>query len=90
MIERPKVTMAKLLSIIETEFAQSLGRSATEYMPRIRFHARAGEPNWNAEIGGDIGISVFGPFLVSLDRVKAMYNLDDDDRDRLISGKRLS
>jgi hypothetical protein len=57
---------------------------------RTFVHARAGEPNWNAEIGGDIGISALSAFLVSLDRVKAVYNLDDDDRDRLISGKRLS
>jgi hypothetical protein len=85
--ERQTITMPKLLAVIQSEFAQSLGRSVAEYMPRIRLRARAGEPNWNAEIGGDIGISVLGPLLVSLDRVKAMYDLDDDDRERLISGK---
>ena len=47
-------------------------------------HARVGQPNWNAEIGGDVEISVFGPFLVALDRVKALYDLDDDDHERLI------
>ena len=55
-------------------------------MPSVRLHARAGEPNWNAEISGDIGISVLGPFLVALDRVKSQYDLDDDDdRERLIA-----
>lgn len=88
MTERQKVTTAKLLAAFEAEFAQSLGRSVAEYMPRVRLCARAGEPNWNAEIGGDIGISVLGAFLVTLDRAKAAYNLDVDARERLISGKR--
>jgi hypothetical protein len=84
MTERLKVTRANLLTSIETEFARLLGRSVVSYMPGVRLHARAGEPNWNAEIGADIGISVLGPFLVALDRVKADYDLDDDDRERLI------
>lgn len=87
MTERQIVTMAKLLAVIEAEFSDSLGRSATGYMPGIRLRARAGEPNWTAEIGGDIGISVYGAFLVSIDRAKATYDLDADDRERLISGK---
>ena len=86
MTERQKVTMAKLLAVIESEFTQSFGRRASEYMPRIRVRTRAGEPNWRAEIRGDVGISVLGPFLAMLDRVKAVYDLDDDARDRLISG----
>jgi hypothetical protein len=86
MTERPKVTRANLLTSIETEFARLLGRSVASYMLGVRLHARAGEPNWNAEIGGDIGISVLGSFLVALDHVKADYDLDDDDRERLISG----
>ena len=85
MTERQKVTTAKLLAIIESEFTQLFGRSVREYMPRVRLHARAGEPNWNAEISGDIGISVLGPFLVALDRVKSQYDLEDDDRERLIA-----
>jgi len=85
MTERQKVTTAKLLAIIESEFTQLFGRSVREYMPRVRLHARAGEPNWNAEISGDIGISVLGPFLVALDRVKSQYDLEDDDRERLVA-----
>jgi hypothetical protein len=42
------------LAAIETECARLLSRSVAEYMPGIRLHARAGEPNWNAKIGGDI------------------------------------
>ena len=54
-------------------------------MPRVRLHARAGEPNWNDEISGDIGISVLGPFLVALDRIKSEYDLEEDDHERLIA-----
>ena len=86
MTERQKVTLAKLLEAIELEFGNSLGRSAADYMPCVRIWPRAGEPNWTAEIGGNIGISIIGPFLVSLDRVKAAYSLDDDARERLLSG----
>jgi hypothetical protein len=85
MTKRQKVTTAKLLAIIESEFAQLFGRSVRHYMPRVRLQARAGEPNWNAEISGDVGISVLGPFLVALDRVKSRHDLDDDDRERLIA-----
>src|SRR6185312_15896462 len=87
MTERQKVTTAKLLAIIESEFSRLFGRSVRDYMPRVRLHARAGEPNWNAEISGDIGISVLGPFLVALDRVKSQYDLDDHGRERLIARK---
>lgn len=87
MTERQKVTKANLLAALETEFAKLLGRSVAGYMPSVRLNARAGEPNWNADIGGDIGISVLGAFLVALDHVKADYDLDDDDRERLIGGK---
>lgn len=87
MMNRQKVTIAKLLETIESEFTNSLGRSAGDYMSRVRIYARAGEPNWNAEIDGGVGISVLGPFLASLDRVKAVYNLGDDDREHLPSGR---
>jgi hypothetical protein len=83
MSERQQLTMTKLVGVIETEFSKSLGRSAAEYMPRIRIRARAGEPNWHAEIGGDTGLSVLGAFLESFDRVRAAYDLNEDERDRL-------
>ena len=88
MTDRQIVTMAKLLTVIEAEFSDSLGRSATGYMPGVRLRARPGEPNWAAEIGGEIGIFVYGAFLVSIGRVQAAYDLDADDRERLISGAR--
>lgn len=85
MSERQKLTMAKLIGIMETEFSKSLGRSAAEYMPRIRIRARAGEPNWHADIGGDTGLSVLGAFLESFDHVRAAYDLDAESRDHLTS-----
>lgn len=85
MSERQKLTMATLMEIMETEFSKSLGRSAAEYMPRIRIRARTGEPNWHADIGGDTGLSILGAFLESFDQVRAMYDLDADARDRLRS-----
>jgi hypothetical protein len=54
-------------------------------MPRVRIRARAGEPNWHAEIGGDTGLSILGAFLESFDRVRAVYDLDVEARDRLVS-----
>jgi hypothetical protein len=87
MTERQKVTRTDLLAALKAEFSKVLGRNVAGYMPSVRLNARAGEPNWNAEIGGDIGISVLGPFLVALDHVKDVYDLDDDDRERLISGR---
>jgi hypothetical protein len=84
MRERQKITRAKLVGIIEGEFTKSLGRSAAEYMPRIRIRARAGEPNWHAEIGGDTGLTILGAFLESLDRVRAVYDLDADARAELL------
>ena len=83
MSERQRLTMAKLMGVMEIEFSKSLGRSAAEYMPRIR--ARAGEPNWHADIGGDTGLSILGAFLESFDHVRTAYDLDADARDRLIS-----
>ena len=85
MSERQKLTMAKLVGVIETEFSKSLGHSAAQYMPRVRIRARAGEPNWHAEIGGDTGLSILGAFLESFDRVRAVYDLDVEARDRLVS-----
>jgi hypothetical protein len=85
MSERQKLTMAKLLGVIETEFSKSLGRSAAEYMPRVRIRPRAGEPNWHAEIGGDTDLSILGAFLESFDRVRAVYDLDAEAGDRLVS-----
>jgi hypothetical protein len=85
MSERQKLTMAKLVGVIETEFSKSLGRSAAEYMPRVRIRSRAGEPNWHAEIGGDTGLSILGAFLESFDRVRAVYDLDAEARERLMS-----
>ena len=85
MSERQKLTMAKLVGVIETEFSKSLGRSASEYMPRVRIRPRAGEPNWHAEIGGDTGLSILGAFLESFDRVRAVYDLDAEARERLVS-----
>ncbi|HEY1747600.1 MAG TPA: hypothetical protein VGG11_12665 [Xanthobacteraceae bacterium] len=84
MSERQKVTMAKLVGILEAEFATSLGRRVAEYMPRIRIRARAGEPNWHADIGGDTGLTILGAFLESLDRVRAVYDLDAEARDQLM------
>jgi uncharacterized NAD(P)/FAD-binding protein YdhS len=84
MSERQKITMAKLVGILEAEFATSLGRSVAEYMPRIRIRARAGEPNWHADIGGDTGLTILGAFLESLDRVRAVYDLDAGARDQLM------
>ena len=88
MSERQKLTMVKLVGVIETEFAKSLGRSAAEYMPRVRIRPRAGEPNWHAEIGGDTGLSILGAFLESFDRVRAVYDLDAEARERLVSRSR--
>jgi hypothetical protein len=85
MSERQKLTMAKLVGVIESEFSKSLGRSAAEYMPRVRIRPRAGEPNWHAEIGGDTGLSILGAFLESFDRVRAVYDLDAEARERLVS-----
>jgi hypothetical protein len=85
MSERQKLTMVKLVGVIETEFSKSLGRSAAEYMPRVRIRPRAGEPNWHAEIGGDTGLSILGAFLESFDRVRAVYDLDAEARERLVS-----
>ena len=85
MSERQKLTMAKRVGVIETEFSKSLGRSASEYMPRVRIRPRAGEPNWHAEIGGDTGLSILGAFLESFDRVRAVYDLDAEARERLVS-----
>ncbi len=83
MSDRQTLSLEKLVRVLETEFGKSLGRSATEYMPRIRLRARAGEPNWHAEIGGDTGLSILGAFLESLDRVRAAYDLDLDARHQL-------
>lgn len=88
MSERQKLTMTKLIGVIETEFSKSLGRSAAEYMPRVRIRPRAGEPNWHAEIGGDTGLTILGAFLESFDRVRAEYDLDAEARDRLVSQSR--
>jgi hypothetical protein len=85
MSERQKLTMVKLVGVIETEFSKSLGRSAAEYMPRVRIRPRAGEPNWHAEIGGDTGLTILGAFLESFDRVRAVYDLDAEARERLVS-----
>jgi hypothetical protein len=85
MSERQKLTMTKLVGMIETEFSKSLGRSAAEYMPHVRIRARAGEPNWHAEIGGDTGLSILGAFFESFDRVRAEYDLDAEARARLTS-----
>lgn len=85
MSERQKLTMVKLVGVIETEFSKSLGRSAAEYMPRVRIRPRAGEPNWHAEIGGDTGLTILGAFLESFDRVRAVYDLDAEARERLAS-----
>jgi hypothetical protein len=85
MGERQKLTLEKLVEVIETEFGKSLGRSATEYMPRVRVRDRAGEPNWQAEIGGDTGLSILGAFLESFDRVRAVYDLDGDARHQLMA-----
>jgi len=84
-MERQKLTLEKLIRVLETEFTNSLGRSVAEYMPRIRIRARAGEPNWHAEIGSDTGLSILGAFLESFDRVRAMYDLNADARDQLIA-----
>lgn len=84
MSERQKLPLEKLVTLIEAEFAKSLGRSVAEYMPRIRIRARAGEPNWHAEIGGDTGVSVLGAFFDSFDRVRAVYDLDAHSRARLL------
>jgi hypothetical protein len=81
MTDRQTNTATGLLEVIEAEFSKSLGRSAAEYMPRVRIRPRFGEPNWHAEIDGAVGISIFGPFLQSLDRVRAAYDLKADDRD---------
>lgn len=88
MTERQKITIAKLLEAIASEFTTTTGRSAGEYMLRVRILPRAGEPNWHAEIGGNIGISVLGPFLVTIDRIKAIYDLDDDARGHLVSAQK--
>jgi hypothetical protein len=85
MSERQTLSLEKLVGLLESEFGKSLGRSATEYMPRVRLRARAGEPNWHAEIGGDTGLSILGAFLESLDRVRAAYDLDADARHRLMT-----
>lgn len=85
MSERQKLTMEKLMGVMESEFSKSLGRSAAEYMPRIRIRARAGEPNWHADIGGDTGLSILGAFLESFDHVRAAYDLDAEARDRLMA-----
>lgn len=83
MSERQKLTMTKLMGVMESEFSKSLGRSAAEYMPRVRIRARAGEPNWHADIAGDAGLSVLGAFLESFDHVRAAYDLDTESRDDL-------
>lgn len=85
MSKRQKLTMANLMGIIETEFSKSLGRSAAEYMPRVRIRPRAGEPNWHADIGGDTGLSILGAFLESFDHVRATYDLDAEAHDRLMA-----
>lgn len=85
MSERRKLTLEKLMEVFETEFGNSLGRSAAEFMPRVRLRARAGEPNWHAEIGGDTGLTILGAFLESFDRVRAAYDLDPAARQQLMA-----
>jgi hypothetical protein len=84
MSERQTLSLEKLVAVIETEFAKSLGRSVAQYMPRIRLRTRTGEPNWHADIGGDTGLIVVGAFFESFDRVRAVYDLDVDARQQLI------
>ena len=86
MTKRQKVTTAKLLAIIESEFSQLFGRRPGTIC-RAFGDARAGEPNWNAEISGDIRISVLGPFLVALTASIPKHDLDDHGRERLIARK---
>lgn len=85
MSERRKLTMETLMGVMESEFSKSLGRSAAEYMPRVRIRARAGEPNWHADLGGDTGLTILGAFLESFDHVRATYDLDAEACDRLMS-----
>jgi hypothetical protein len=85
MSARQTLSLEKLVGVIEAEFAKSLGRSAAEYMPRVRLRARAGEPNWHAEIGGETGLTILGAFLESFDRVRAVYDLDPHARHQLVA-----
>jgi len=85
MSQRQKLTLEKLVEVFEAEFGKSLGRSAAEFMPRIRLRARAGEPNWHAELGGDTGLTILGAFLESFDRVRAAYDLDTAARHQLMA-----
>ena len=52
---------------------------------RIRLRARTGEPNWHADIGGETGLTVVGAFFESFDRVRGLYDLDPDARQRLVA-----
>ena len=86
MAERQKVTQANLLTAFGTEAAQFVRRNVAEYMPGSVTRSRR-RAELSADIGGDIDISVLGALLVALDHVKAQRDLNDDDRERPISGR---
>jgi hypothetical protein len=79
---RQKVGFATLAEIIESEFTKSLGRSAADLMPRVKIRASSGEPNWDVDIGM-LAPAILAAFLEAVDRVKALYDLDETSHSRL-------
>lgn len=76
------MTAATLAEIIEAEFTKSLGRSAADYMPRVRIRASEGEPNWHVTVGVIVW-PILGAFNEAMGRVQTAYDLDEQSHRRL-------
>jgi hypothetical protein len=51
-------------------------------MPRVKIRASSGEPNWDVDIGM-LAPAILAAFLEAVDRVKALYDLDETSHSRL-------
>lgn len=82
MADREKIALETLAEVLHSEFSKSLGRDASDFMPRIGLRACDGDPNWDATIGV-VGVPVLTAFLEATSRLKATYDLDNQSHGRL-------
>ena len=84
LFPRLLVATATLAEIIEAAFTKCLGRSAAEFMPRVRIRAGDGQPNWDVTIG-TIALPILSAFNEAWHRLQVAYELDESSHRLLMS-----
>ena len=78
---RAKVSLAEIDKAPHHGLSHRLGYDAKDHMMRVQYRARASEPNWDATLvsTGPAPLPVVDAFIEVLARVKAQYDVDDND-----------